>query len=59
MAQGGLWDVDGSGLQKIEDVNLATSLLRKTNAMNKAIGVKAVSLTAALALAPALVSNLS
>ena len=54
-----MWDVDGSGLQKIEDTSLATSILRRTNAMNKAIGVKAVSLTAALALAPTLVSSLS
>lgn len=59
MAQGGLWDVDGSGLQKIQDTNVATAILRKTNAMNKEIGVKAVSLTAVLATVPTLVNYFS
>ncbi len=58
MAQGGLWDVDGSGLQKIQDTGLATAILRKTNEMNKAIGIKAVSLTVILAVAPTVLGKL-
>jgi len=29
-----LWDVDGNGLKKIEDPNLARAILSKVNAMN-------------------------
>jgi hypothetical protein len=53
-----LWDVDGSGLQKIQDTGLATAILRKTNEMNKAIGIKAVSLTVILAVAPTVLGKL-
>jgi hypothetical protein len=33
--QGGLWDVDGSGLQPIEDVSLAKAIRDKVNQFNK------------------------
>ena len=42
-AQGGVWDVDGSGLQQIEDATLAAKLRAKVNAFNlqsaKVVGV--------------------
>mmetsp|Transcript_28828 Transcript_28828/g.34243 ORF Transcript_28828/g.34243 Transcript_28828/m.34243 type:complete len:82 (+) Transcript_28828:135-380(+) len=38
MAQGGLWDVDGTGMRKIEDPSLARALLEKTNALDIGIG---------------------
>jgi hypothetical protein len=34
IAQSGLWDVDGNGLRKIDDPNLAASILRRVNDMN-------------------------
>lgn len=34
VAQSGLWDVDGNGLTRIEDPNLAQAILQRVNAMN-------------------------
>jgi hypothetical protein len=34
IAQAGVWDVDGSGLSKIDDPNTARAILRKVNKMN-------------------------
>ena len=52
MAQGGLWDIDGSGLQRIEDDSIASAILRKTNTMNFQIGAKAIVITAVLTTLP-------
>lgn len=52
MAQGGFWDVEGTGLSKIQDLTLAESLLRKTNIMNLEIAKKAVATTLVLGLLP-------
>jgi len=35
VAQVGLWDVDGMGLQKIQDTQLASDILQKVNNFNK------------------------
>jgi len=34
IAQGGFWDVDGTGIRKIEDEDLATAFMTKVNGMN-------------------------
>eukprot|EP00558_Chaetoceros_sp_UNC1202_P009241 CAMPEP_0197237268 /NCGR_PEP_ID=MMETSP1429-20130617/4150_1 /TAXON_ID=49237 /ORGANISM="Chaetoceros sp., Strain UNC1202" /LENGTH=80 /DNA_ID=CAMNT_0042696237 /DNA_START=154 /DNA_END=396 /DNA_ORIENTATION=+ len=34
MAQEGLWDVDGTGMRRIEDENLAKAFLQRVNQMN-------------------------
>ena len=52
---GGLWDVDGSGMQRIEDDSLAGRLLEKTNNMNTKIGLKGIAGTAVLTLIPELI----
>lgn len=56
MAQGGLWDIEGAGLQKIQDRNIAQAILVRTNTMNKDIGVKALSLTTILAALPTIIN---
>lgn len=33
-----MWDVDGTGMRKIEDPNLARAFLEKINALNTGIG---------------------
>jgi hypothetical protein len=40
VAQAGLWDVDGNGLAKIEDANVARAILKKVNDMNTETVVK-------------------
>lgn len=34
MAQNGLWDVDGTGMQKIDDPTLAQAFVEKVNSFN-------------------------
>ena len=38
MGQGGVWDVDGSGLQAIEDQSVAAGLRAKVNSFNLQTG---------------------
>ena len=58
IAQGGLWDVDGTGIKKIEDQGLAQAILDRTNKMNTRIGVQAVGLTVVLAVLPEIYERL-
>lgn len=46
--------MDGTGIKPVPDASIAESILRKVNAMNLDIGIKAVGLTAVLALLPEL-----
>jgi len=39
MGQSGTWDVDGTGIQTIEDSTLAAKIRDKVNSMNKSIAV--------------------
>ena len=57
--QGGLWDVQGNGIQKIEDANIAQAILNRTNSMNMNIGIQAVITTLALAAFPELLHKLN
>lgn len=52
IAQSGMWDVDGNGLSKIEDPELASAILNKVNNMNLENLVKVVIPVAAFALLP-------
>lgn len=52
MAQGGLWDVEGTGLSRIEDKGLALKILERTNAMNKNVGMISIGITLVLAAVP-------
>lgn len=52
MAQGGLWDVDGTGMRKIEDPNLARALLEKMNALNTGIGKDVLLVSTVFAVLP-------
>lgn len=56
MAQSGLWDVEGVGLQKIEDRDTAQAILARVNSMNSQVPLKALGLTLALALTPAAIA---
>ena len=47
-----MWDVDGTGIRKIEDQNLARALLEKVNAMNIDSGRDAIILAALFASLP-------
>ena len=52
MAQSGLWDVDGTGLQPVEDPNLARALLQRVNDLNVRVGVQVAVPVALFALLP-------
>ena len=52
IAQAGLWDVDGNGLRKIEDPNLAQAILQRVNNMNIDNGIRCIALAGAFALLP-------
>lgn len=52
MAQNGLWDVDGTGMRKIEDPNLAQAFVEKTNSLNFDTAQIALLWSAAFALLP-------
>ena len=56
--QAGLWDVEGKGLSKIEDLSIAQAILRKTQAMNFSIAQKAIGITLALGLLPEIIYRL-
>jgi hypothetical protein len=58
VAQGGIWDVEGAGMRKIKDINIANALLAKTNQMNFDICKQAVGLVALIALAPSAIQVL-
>jgi hypothetical protein len=47
-----MWDVDGTGIRKIDDMNLARALLGKTNDMNISIGRDGILLALGFALLP-------
>jgi len=47
-----VWDVDGTGLQRIVDPALAAALLDKVNKFNLATSVKAIPIVAVLACLP-------
>lgn len=47
-----MWDVDGSGLSKIEDPDIAQAILRKVNDMNAETLVKVAVPVTAFALLP-------
>jgi len=49
-----LWDVDGSGLRRIEDVSVAAALRSKVNSFNLKVGAGAVCAALVLAAAPLL-----
>ena len=53
-----LWDVEGKGLSKIEDLSIAQAILRKTQAMNFSIAQKAIGITLALGLLPEIIYRL-
>jgi hypothetical protein len=48
VAQSGLWDVSGTGLQKIENQSLAQAILERTNTMNKSAAIKSLAIAAGL-----------
>jgi hypothetical protein len=52
VAQGGMWDVDGTGIRKIEDQDLARAFMEKVNAMNIETGRNALILAALFATLP-------
>lgn len=54
MAQGGVWDVDGSGLQPIGDPDLASRLRAKVNAFNVEAATVAAALTLLFVVVPEL-----
>ena len=58
MAQAGLWDVDGSGLQPVGNKDIADKILKKVNSMNLDIGVKSAAVTLALAAIPEIIALL-
>ncbi len=47
-----MWDVDGTGIRKIEDQDLARAFMEKVNEMNLETGRNAVILAAAFAALP-------
>jgi len=50
--------VDGTGVQKIEDVNLALAIQNKINALWRNVAVAAVTLDVAFALLPTVISRM-
>lgn len=52
VAQKGLWDVNDTGLTKIEDPTLARKFVDKVNAMNVETGLQAIGLATAFAVLP-------
>lgn len=57
MAQGGLWDVSGTGLQKIADNSIAQAMLKRTNGMNLSIGLKSLAIAGSLDLLATLIEK--
>jgi hypothetical protein len=52
VAQGGLWDVDGNGLQPIEDASLAKAIRDKVNQFNKEKLIQSLVFSAAFCFFP-------
>jgi len=52
VSQNGLWDVDGQGLKKIEDSNVARAILEKVNALNAKTVVQAILIAGSFAILP-------
>lgn len=52
MAQAGLWDVDGTGLQPVNDPTVDRAILQKVNAMNIDTAVRVVVPVTAFAALP-------
>jgi hypothetical protein len=52
MAQAGLWDVDGNGMSKIDDPNLARAFVKKVNDFNISSTAQAVALMGVFAALP-------
>jgi len=48
----GLWDVDGTGMRKIEDPNLARAFLNRVNDMNISVSRDAFLVSALFAILP-------
>jgi hypothetical protein len=57
VAQGGLWDVSNTGLQKIVDSSLAQAILQRTNGMNLSIGLQSLVIAGGLDLLAALIEK--
>jgi len=51
-----MWDVDGTGIRKIEDDSLARAIMTKVNDMNVNTGFEAFALASAFAVLPQEVS---
>lgn len=47
-----MWDVDGTGIQEIEDPTLAAKLLEKVNKANIGFGAVSAAITAVFCLLP-------
>ncbi len=54
IAQGGAWDVDGSGIQKIDEPGLASAIRQRVNEFNLQSTAVCVLLTLAFVLVPEL-----
>ncbi len=54
IAQGGAWDVDGSGIQKIEEPDLASAIRQRVNEFNLQSTAVCALLTLAFVLVPEL-----
>ena len=52
MGQSGLWDVDGTGMTKIDDPQLARAFVDNINALNVQTGVDALLYSVAFAILP-------
>jgi len=52
VAQGGAWDVDGTGIQTIEDESVATALRAKVNSFNLKVSAQGFAVSLAIAALP-------
>mmetsp|Transcript_25321 Transcript_25321/g.24271 ORF Transcript_25321/g.24271 Transcript_25321/m.24271 type:complete len:81 (+) Transcript_25321:98-340(+) len=52
MAQSGIWDIDGTGMKKIDDPNLAKAFMDEVNSLNIATARDALLSSAIFAVLP-------